>query len=54
MSSSGQDKSSGRTFSKTTTIYRDAKDTNGRNLDLHFKLDHIFHKEADPVRQLLL
>lgn len=62
MSGSGIDSNGGRTFGKNTTIYPDANGTtdcedNGKTdqmLDLYFKLDHIFHKEADPVRQLYL
>lgn len=60
MSGSGHDNNGGRSFSKTTTIYRDAKSKSTTDLptdlslDLYFKLDHIFHKEADPVRQLFL
>lgn len=59
MSDSGHDNNGHWPYGKITTIYRDAKSTTDESptdmtLDLYFKLDHIFHKEADPVRQLWL
>ncbi|KAF9143399.1 hypothetical protein BGX30_000553 [Mortierella sp. GBA39] len=54
MSGSGLDNNGGRTFGKNTITYSDVDETTSRELDLYFKLDHIFHKEADRVRQLYL
>ncbi|KAF9547797.1 hypothetical protein EC957_007743 [Mortierella hygrophila] len=54
ISGSGLDNNGSRTFGKNTTTYSEVNETTGRELDLYFKLNHIFHKEADPVRQLYL